>query len=142
MRLLDRFATHFDLNRHAEAEDYFASEVSKGNEETLLEFKARRRTIRTSSLSPMKQITMYLGLFIGVLFSSAVMALQNNSPVAISYPLVTRLVLSAVVALVLTPIVYQKLNLDPDSPFIVQFGLFVQNGVFWQVVINSISRAF
>jgi hypothetical protein len=48
------------------------------------------------------------------------------------------IILSAVIALVIIPLVYEKLNLNPGAPFIVQFGLFVQNGVFWHVLIDSI----
>ncbi|MBU7038616.1 MAG: hypothetical protein HXS52_11850 [Theionarchaea archaeon] len=32
----------------------------------------------------------------------------------------------------------EKLNLNPDAPFIVQFAIFVQNGVFWHMLIDSI----
>jgi hypothetical protein len=36
------------------------------------------------------------------------------------------------------PVVYEKLTLNPHAPFIVQFAIFVQNGVFWHMLIDSI----
>jgi hypothetical protein len=54
---------------------------------------------------------------------------------AISIP---KVILSAAVAFVIIPVVYEKLNLNPDAPFIVQFAIFVQNGVFWHMLIDSI----
>jgi len=43
---------------------------------------------------------------------------------------------------VIIPVVFEKLSVRPDAPFIVRFGLFVQNGVFWQVIIGSIGKTF
>ena len=82
------------------------------------------------------QIFMYLGTFIGVLLSTAVTHFRHgnlNLTVTLG-----EIVLSAVVALVIVPVVYEKLNLHPGTPFIVQFGIFVQNGVFWHILIGSV----
>jgi hypothetical protein len=87
-------------------------------------------------LSVTRQLLMYLGTFIGVLLSTAVAHFRTgNVDLTIT---VGEVAVSAVIALVIIPLVYEKLNLNPGAPFIVQFGLFVQNGVFWHVLIDSI----
>jgi hypothetical protein len=87
-------------------------------------------------LSMTRQLLMYLGTFIGVLLSTAVTHFRTgNIDLTIT---VGEVLVSAVIALVIIPLVYEKLNLNPKAPFIVQFGLFVQNGVFWHVLIDSI----
>ncbi|MBU7015848.1 MAG: hypothetical protein HXS43_13580 [Theionarchaea archaeon] len=87
-------------------------------------------------LSILRQVLMYLGAFLGVLLSSAIMQFRSGQ-VSPTIDL-TEVIISAVVAFVIIPVVYEKLNLNPDAPFIVQFALFVQNGVFWHVLIDSI----
>jgi hypothetical protein len=89
-----------------------------------------------SNISVTRQLLMYTGVFIGVLLSTAVAHFGSGS----TDPTITagEIILSAVIALVIVPLVYEKLDLNPKAPFIVQFGLFVQNGVFWHVLIDSI----
>jgi hypothetical protein len=87
-------------------------------------------------LTVLRQVLMYLGAFVGVILSSAIMQFRSGvADPAISIP---EVILSAVVAFVIIPVVYEKLNLNPDAPFIVQFAIFVQNGVFWHMLIDSI----
>jgi hypothetical protein len=87
-------------------------------------------------LTVLRQVLMYLGAFVGVLLSSAIMQFRSGAlNPAISIP---EVVLSAAIAFVIIPVVYEKLNLNPDAPFIVQFAIFVQNGVFWHMLIDSI----
>ena len=85
------------------------------------------------------QILMYLGTFLGVLLSTAVAHFRSGN-VNITITL-GEVIASAVIALVIIPLVYEKLSLNPKAPFIVQFGLFVQNGVFWHVLIESTGSA-
>jgi hypothetical protein len=90
-------------------------------------------------LSVARQTAMYVGTFIGVLLSTAVTQFQaGNTDLTFT---VYEVVLSAVVAFVIIPVVYEKLQLNPGIPFVVQFGLFVQNGVFWHIVIGTIGSA-
>ncbi|MGC1120638.1 MAG: hypothetical protein WBA22_06050 [Candidatus Methanofastidiosia archaeon] len=87
-------------------------------------------------LTVLRQVLMYFGAFVGVLLSSAIMQFRSGQlDPAISIP---KVILSAAVAFVIIPVVYEKLNLNPDAPFIVQFAIFVQNGVFWHMLIDSI----
>jgi hypothetical protein len=90
-------------------------------------------------ISLVHQLLMYLGAFIGVLLSTAVTHFRSGN-LDLTIPLGEVLV-SAVIALVIIPLVYEKLMLNPKAPFVVQFGLFVQNGVFWHVLIDSIGSA-
>jgi hypothetical protein len=101
-----------------------------------LSWKSPERNEDRVFLSVTRQLLMYLGTFIGVLLSTAVAHFGTGSTdLAIT---VGEVLVSAVIALVIIPLVYEKLNLNPKAPFIVQFGLFVQNGVFWHVLIDSI----
>jgi hypothetical protein len=78
---------------------------------------------------------MYVGTFIGVLLSTAVTHFRSGNTLTFT---LGEVVVSAVIALVIIPVVYEKLQLNPEAPFIVQFGIFVQNGVFWHVLIDSV----
>ncbi len=91
-----------------------------------------------SAISVAHQLVMYIGTFIGVLLSTAVTHFRSGTlELTIT---VGEVALSAVIALVIIPLVYEKLMLNPRAPLIVQFGLFVQNGVFWHVLIDSIGN--
>ena len=92
------------------------------------------------SMSPMSQVFLYIGVLIGVVFSNAVTQFSGGTEPKIAINVVT-VVISAIVALVIVPYVYQKLTLDPKSPFLVQFGFFVQHGIFWQVIMGAIGKA-
>jgi hypothetical protein len=87
-------------------------------------------------ISVLHQLFMYFGTFLGVLLSTAVSHFRSgNVDLTIT---VGHVIVSAVIALVIIPLVYEKLSLNPKAPFIVQFGIFVQNGVFWHVLIESV----
>lgn len=79
-------------------------------------------------LSLYEQFAMYLGLVVGVIFSSHLRGTQET----------TTWVFAAVTALVISPVAFEKFKLAPDSPFFVKFGLFVQNGVFWDILFEAI----
>ena len=83
---------------------------------------------------------MYLGVLVGVLGSTAVQQFKAGGEVAfrVSWGM---LAVAALVALVLIPLVFEKLKVDPHAPFLVRLGLFVQNGVFWQVVMAGVAKA-
>jgi hypothetical protein len=91
-------------------------------------------------MSPISQVFLYIGILIGVVFSNAVTQFSGGTEPKITINVVT-VVISAIVALVIVPYVYQKLTVDPKSPFIVQFGFFVQHGIFWQVIMGAIGKA-
>ncbi len=80
------------------------------------------------NLSIADQLLMYFGVLMGVYFSGVIRG-QDFRPT---------LLLAAVVSLIIIPIVFEKLNINPNAPLIVRFGLFVQNGVFWDVLLQAI----
>ncbi len=82
---------------------------------------------------------MYLGTLIGVVFSNAVDNFRTGKETTLRITS-TEILVSAVIALIIIPAVYEKLKLDPKAPLLVQFGFFVQNGVFWQVLISYVGR--
>jgi hypothetical protein len=90
-------------------------------------------------LSVTDQLIMYFGVLIGVLFSSYVRAMADGGTINFAFTTSITIV-SVIVALAIIPIVYEKLKIDPAAPFIVQFGIFVQSGVFWHMIISSIGK--
>jgi hypothetical protein len=91
---------------------------------------------KPSVLSLPHQLLMYVGTFLGIVFSTAICQFRSGS-MNLEFP-IGEIILSAVIAVVIIPLVYEKLMLNPKAPLIVQFGIFVQNGVFWHVLIDSI----
>jgi len=98
------------------------------------------RTVSEPPLSTSKQLAIYAGIVAGVILSSAVSSFQTGKPLnlALSWPVALT---AAVVALVLFPQVYEKLRVNTGAPVLVQIGLAVQHGVFWQVLMSAIGRA-
>lgn len=90
-------------------------------------------------LSVQRQLLMYFGLLIGVVFSMAVNQFKKGENASLNLDPVT-IIISAVIALMLIPVVYKYLRVDSKAPFIVQFGLFVQHGVFWNVIVDSLGK--
>lgn len=90
-------------------------------------------------LSVQQQLSMYLGLLVGVIFSTTVNQFKNGETANLNMDLAT-IIISAVIALMLVPMVYKNLRVDSKAPFIVQFGLFVQSGVFWNVIVDSLGK--
>ncbi len=94
---------------------------------------------REGRLSVNQQILMYSGLFVGVLFSATINQFKKGEAASLNMDPVT-IIISAVIALMLVPMVYKNLKIDPKAPLIVQFGLFVQNGVFWNIIVDSLGK--
>ena len=89
-----------------------------------------------------EQILMYVGTFIGVFFSSMVMQFNSNKIEIFDLFNLTSLIFSAIVTLVIIPNVFEKLKVEANTPLLVRFGLFVQNGVFWQFSLNIIIETY
>jgi uncharacterized Tic20 family protein len=86
------------------------------------------------------QLLMYVGIFIGVLFSSAVAQFKNGNQISFKINLAT-IIISAVVALIIVPQAFEKLKMQSSAPLIVRFGFFVQNGVVWRVIFEAVAKA-
>ncbi len=102
-------------------------------------FPAESASGEGSNLSGTQQIMMYFGLLVGVLFSTAVNQFKKGQAADLNMDPAT-IIISGVIALILVPMVYKNLRVDAKAPFIVQFGLFVQNGVFWNVIVDSLGK--
>src|SRR5579859_6397787 len=87
-----------------------------------------------------KQGVLYLGTFVGILFSPAISAFQAGKLVSLSISIPSAVV-ALVIAMLLMPQIFEKAVKD-DAPFIVQLGVFVQNGVFWSVLLTTIGKSF
>jgi hypothetical protein len=88
-------------------------------------------------LSAAQQFLMVIGVFVGVIFSDVIGQFQNGSQVTIGLT-IGKIGVSVLVALILTPVAFSRL--DPSSPYIVKFALFIQSGVFWRVIIETIAK--
>jgi hypothetical protein len=123
-----------------------ATSKKSGAEEglTFLEAASTFDSTKASPVKPMslaEQLLMYFGVVIGVVFSTVVQQFRSGQVLNLQITL-GGLLVAAVIALVIVPVVFQKLTVRPDAPFLVRFGLFVQNGVFWHVLTSSIGKSF
>lgn len=91
------------------------------------------------ALSARDQVVMYAGTVIGVLFSSAVTQAKVGTFGGFNFQF-PGFILAGIIALAIMPIIYEKLSVKSNTPFIVRLGLFVQQGVFWQVLIGAIGK--
>jgi uncharacterized membrane protein (UPF0182 family) len=105
------------------------------NEDTVVHAGGEAAT----SLSLPKQLILYAGTLVGVIFSSAILQLSHGKTTTpnISF---WGVLLSVVIALAIIPTVYEK-SVKPDAAFLPQLGLFVQHGVFWSVLLEAVSKA-
>lgn len=123
---------YFDLNKRI---------GRKENEVTSIEMVIPVEDVSKEQIPLKEQIIMYVGVVIGVLFSPVVEQFKSGKIISLNIG-IYYVAIAAIVALVIIPVVFEKLNVKANSPFIVRLGLFVQNGVFWQVLIGSISSSF
>lgn len=143
---MNRILTYFDLNKRAYSEQIVLSHYVSPQiiiEEPSIfsgEFSSQSQKAKQPLIPLWKQLIFYLGTCAGVLLSSSIMQLQTGK-IASTNLTVWAAILSAIIALVIMPHVYEK-AVKPDAPFIVQLGLFVQEGVFWSVLLTSIGKAF
>ncbi len=114
--------------------------LSDQESDKLLKEWSRKRYFSKHDFTVWDQALMYLGVFIGVLFSSAVAQFKSGNRISFNIGLAT-IVVSAVVALIVVPQAFEKLKMQPSAPIIVRFGFFVQNGVFWRVIFEAVGKA-
>lgn len=84
-----------------------------------------------------EQLLMYFAMMIGVIFSSAVMQFKSGEVYITSLTAATVLI-SAIVAFMIAPVVFEKLTVMTDAPLLARLGLFVQHGIFWSFLLGSI----
>ena len=131
-----------EAERHREEaerieEDYLEDDYSVG--EPVIEQSEDIEIEETRKINVFEQLLMYFGIAIGVFFSSYI----DNFKAGESFSLVINwntIIISMIVSLIIIPFVYNKLQIKSGTPFIVRFGFFVQNGVFWQVILEAIGK--
>jgi hypothetical protein len=138
---------YFDLN--ARRQQFYDNIKSSGPQ------RVREALVNTEvnvsaedKMTTHQQIIMYLGIFAGVACSTWVTSIVSGKQIEITSTsivslasisgaaFVTYLCISALIALLIVPIVYGKL--DPKSPGLVQFALFFQNGVAWPILLDGV----
>jgi hypothetical protein len=129
---------YFDLNLRT-CKGFYNEEVkfAAGEGSEIEKIKPSSRDINPFSF--LNQIVMYFGTFIGVFFSEYVKDFKAGNNVVLSITWL-RILIVGVVAIIIIPPIYEKFKVHPTSPFIVRFGLFVQNGIFWQAIVNVIGK--
>lgn len=142
---MNRILAYFDLNTykydgrilssHQPSSSVYDSQSAFAGSST-----PKTRNTKAALVPLWKQLIFYVGTLVGILFSSGIMQFQAGKTATVTFAAWT-IVLSAVIALAIMPYTYKK-AVKPDAPFIVQLGLFVQEGVFWSVLLTSIGKVF
>lgn len=127
---MKQFLSFFDLNLRGRSTS--PRDPTQEDEEGLYLGKPRHLSFGTQTL-------LYVGILLGVIFSSAVQQFRTGDSISLSLR-TGSIVASALISFMILPIVYEKLRLRTDAPILVQFGLCVQHGVFWQVLITGLSK--
>lgn len=129
---------YFNLNRgDTFAIRPFALEKRKSSPKKIDTVSREKIDTVSRKMKVTEQATMYAGTVVGVLLSSAVKG-SGSASFQISKITPSTVIAALVIALIVIPIEYRQLQINSDAPFIVRLGLFVQNGVFWQVLIKTI----
>ena len=79
-----------------------------------------------------EQLVLYSGTVLGVYGSKWIRASGSSAHQTI--------LVAGFTALVIMPLIYKNFNFPPNTPFVVRLGFFVQNGVFWDVLIGGLSK--
>jgi hypothetical protein len=91
---------------------------------------------RTTLIPLWEQIVMYFGIVIGTIVSALLRGtIQVANP---NNRLWVVIGLSCFIGLITMPYIYEKTRPDPNSPGLVRFALFVQNGFFWENLVEGL----
>lgn len=85
-------------------------------------------------MSAWRQFEMYAGLILGVYFSNRL----RDTPRFNSDVLAYDFLIASLLALVLMPVVYEKISFSSDAPFILRLGFYFHSGVFSDAVLSPI----
>ena len=92
-------------------------------------------------MKPVEQVFLFVGVLLGVLIGQVIDVKFTTLDLTKLLDWKTFLV-SLVIAIVIIPQIYKQLQVDPTSPWIVRFFIFVQNGIFWRSIVGGISKQF
>lgn len=93
-----------------------------------------------AAMSTGEQLLIYAGCLVGVLFGATVRS-GGAGTVAVPHITMASVVVSAVIALAILPVAFERLAIRPRSPLLFRVGLAVQHGLFWQVLLATAGRA-
>jgi hypothetical protein len=99
-----------------------------------------QQPVIAARITPMpwwEQCLMYLGVVIGVIASAflrGTITLQN-----LGQRWLIMIVLSLFIALISMPFIYEQIKAN-NAPGLMRFGLFVQNGFFWETLGHGFSK--
>jgi hypothetical protein len=100
-----------------------------------------QQTVIASRIIPMpwwEQLFMYLGIVIGIIASAY---LRGTITGTRSFP--NTILLSFFVGIIVMPFIYDRIKAaSTNAPGLVRFGLFVQNGFFWDALMEGAGRSF
>lgn len=130
---MESILAYFDLNERA----YYGQTTSQTNGDAGV-VRGTRGEKTDPQLAFWQQLLCYLGVVVGVIGSQAVN--QYSAGKAITGVSVGEILVAFVVGLVLMPIAYEKLRIDPTLPLLFQVGLFAQQGVFWQTLLIALGK--
>lgn len=91
-----------------------------------------KQSASTPKMRWWEQLMLYAGTVLGVYGSRWVR--ESDSSV------VRTIWIAGFIALVIMPLIYKNFDFSPTTPFVVRFGFFVQNGVFWDVLMGGIDK--
>jgi hypothetical protein len=80
------------------------------------------------------QLTIYMGVVLGIAFSSYVKGDQSEIISIVDF------LGACIVSFVVLPSVFQDGIILPDAPFLARFGVAVQRGVFSDLVISAVEK--
>ena len=86
-----------------------------------------------------RQIALLIGVLIGVLLSESILAFRSGTFTNMPEYNVGDLIIRAGIALIIVPVVYEQ-TFKSNSPFVVKFCLYVQNGAFWPLILDALSK--
>jgi len=148
MDLIPAITNYFSLNaRETNFYKNISSSVPEDKRDALAAVQAAA-TPEGEAWSIPQQIIMYLGIFAGVACSTWVTSAVSGKQIEITsaslasltpisgIAIVSYLVIPALIALLIVPIVYGKL--DPSSPGLVKFEVFFQSGVTWPLLLDGV----
>lgn len=125
-------------------EEIITSTQDKENIKQKIEALAEEMQISAKhkeTITVIDQLIMYVGILIGVIFSSVLFQYKETNIVDFSHLSIPLFLISFVIAFLIAPQTFEKLSVNPNGPFIVRFGLFIQQGIFWQVFLDALSFA-
>lgn len=106
-------------------------------------FSIKRKwlSLKLHPKSPMpwwSQITLYSGIVLGAIITSTVIEHLPGTiyTFKISLPFV---MLSSFLAIIISPVAFEKLCMNVTGSFFTRFFLFIQNGAFWYILLSAFS---